>query len=101
VALQGEESGEISVTDAAGLDNGNVPPVQAAIAMQSPFDRGEGSAVMAERPGSGDHPGSTPHLVIGRIDVVVVTKEATSGARPTLSTRSDSGFVSRNYLKRL
>ncbi|MBM9613163.1 hypothetical protein JWJ90_02560 [Desulfobulbus rhabdoformis] len=46
-------------------------------------------------------PSSGPHLVIGRIDVVVVadSKQASSGAR--VHTRSDSGFVSRNYLKRL
>jgi hypothetical protein len=41
----------------------------------------------------------TPNLVIGRIDVVVVADAPPApAARPAAS---DSGFMSRNYLKRL
>lgn len=41
-----------------------------------------------------------PHLVIGRIDVVVVSNEQSS-TRSVPVARTDTGFVSRNYLKRL
>lgn len=105
VMQQGGASGERIIPDATSLDHGSVPlvhvPMTAAISMESPFDQGDGSAAMVERPESGSNISSTPQLVIGRIDVVVVTKETTSGTKTTLSTRSDSGFVSRNYLKRL
>jgi len=39
-------------------------------------------------------------LVIGRIDVVVVSNEQSS-TRSVPVVRTDTGFVSRNYLKRL
>ncbi|MDP2832102.1 MAG: hypothetical protein Q8Q28_02150 [Pseudomonadota bacterium] len=40
-----------------------------------------------------------PSLIIGRIDVVVVADAAPP--RPQATARSDRGFLSRNYLKRL
>jgi hypothetical protein len=41
-----------------------------------------------------------PHLVIGRIDVVVVSN-GSPATRSGTTARTDTGFVSRNYLKRL
>jgi hypothetical protein len=42
-----------------------------------------------------------PRLVIGRIDVVVVSNEQQPLTRSVPLARTDTGFVSRNYLKRL
>lgn len=43
----------------------------------------------------------TPGLVIGRIDVVVVSREAAAQPQAAENGRTERAFLSRNYLKRL
>jgi hypothetical protein len=61
--------------------------------------RSDRSAFAATAPAPRHAERSEPSLVIGRIDVVVVANAAPASA--PASPRADSGFLSRNYLKRL
>ncbi|MGD9949710.1 MAG: hypothetical protein AB7U29_14710 [Desulfobulbus sp.] len=75
---------------------------QTAAAPGSPFAREYPSSAGTGEAESSPPVSSGPQLLIGRIDVVVVTKQEQAGARSLSPPRqSDSGFVSRNYLKRL
>lgn len=53
------------------------------------------------RPGPAGTQPQSPGLVIGRIDVVVVAGNQPAGAPSGPAVRTNSGFFSRNYLKRL
>ncbi|MDD2463326.1 MAG: hypothetical protein PHI97_04960 [Desulfobulbus sp.] len=74
---------------------------QAATAMSSPFAREFSPSAPGGQSASSPMESSSPQLVIGRIDVVVVAKQEQAATRALSSRQSDSGFVSRNYLKRL
>lgn len=87
--------------DPAMVRPGGEPVVPQTTAIGSPFAQGFSTPRRSAQSESGAiTTASGPQLVIGRIDVVVV-KESQPAARPFSSRQSDSGFVSRNYLKRL
>jgi hypothetical protein len=66
-----------------------------------PSSRMEGIHVPVEHLSSRASGEEQPRLVIGRIDVVVVSREQQPPTRSVPSARTDPGFFSRNYLKRL
>jgi hypothetical protein len=66
-----------------------------------PSSRMDGMHVPVEHLSSRTSGEAQPRLVIGRIDVVVVSKEQQPSTRSVPVARTETGFVSRNYLKRL
>lgn len=82
--------GEVGATSRPMRSAPPVPPLSGEDGMGVPMDYAPPRA-------SGEQP---PHLVIGRIDVVVVSN-GSPATRSGTTARTDTGFVSRNYLKRL
>jgi hypothetical protein len=76
-----------------------LPPRSATPAV--PSSRLDGMQVPAEYVSSRASREEQPRLVIGRIDVVVVSNEQQPATRSVPAARTDTGFFSRNYLKRL
>lgn len=78
-----------------------VPPafaVSSTPAQSGPRDPGGAVGRPGHAPTTRD---TAPALVIGRIDVVVVARDPQPAAPASSASRSDTGFLSRNYLKRL
>ena len=102
-AVDASES-EAHDTDAQqgrALPTGESVSAQTATAMESAAAPDFSALREVVPPKNGGIVPSVPQLVIGRIDVVVVARQEPASVHSPFSRQSDSGFVSRNYLKRL
>jgi len=116
----GESAWQEPAAEAGPMDSGQapgLPPAEFAEALEpaaqgrdAPRERADPARPVAKRPhreaASWDGRGRTPEpespsLVIGRIDVVVVSNVAQAQPQAAENGRSERAFLSRNYLKRL